>query len=153
MPVLGLGRDPSRTPMQWDSSPNAGFCSPSAIPWLPVANDYKNFNVAIEREDPTSMLSLTRALIHLRNTTPALHSGTYYPIENISGDCFAYLRQFDQQRYVILLNFSGTEHTLALSSSQKAQIVISTHLDREGAVDVTSLSLRANEGCIIQLDE
>jgi alpha-glucosidase len=99
------------------------------------------------------MLSLTRALIRLRNATPALQSGTYRPIENISGDCFAYIRQFDQQRYAVLLNFSGTEHNLALSSAQKAHIVISTHLDREGAVDVTSLSLRANEGCIIQLDE
>jgi alpha-glucosidase len=153
MPVLGLGRDPSRTPMQWDSSPNAGYCSPSAHPWLPIANDYEHINVAIEREDPMSMLSLTRALIRLRNAIPALQSGTYHPIENISGDCFAYLRQFDQQRYAVFLNFSGTEYTLALSSAQKGHIVISTHLDREGAVDVTSLSLRANEGCIIQLDE
>ena len=153
MPVLGLGRDPARTPMQWDSSPNAGFCSPSATPWLPVANDYKNVNVTAEREDPASMLSLTQALIHLRNTTPALHSGTYSPIENVPGDCFAYLRQFDQQRYAILLNFSGTEHTLAVSASQRAHFVISTYLDREGPVSLTSLLLRANEGCIIQLDE
>src|SRR5690606_1763307 len=40
-PGLGLGRDPERTPMQWDDSPNAGFCPPDVQPWLPVAPDYE----------------------------------------------------------------------------------------------------------------
>ena len=36
MSGLGLGRDPARTPMQWDRSPNAGFCPPNVEPWLPI---------------------------------------------------------------------------------------------------------------------
>src|SRR5258708_11044594 len=39
MPGLGLGRDPERTPMQWDSSPNAGICPPGVEPWLPISAD------------------------------------------------------------------------------------------------------------------
>src|SRR5262249_30244917 len=42
----GHGRDPVRTPMQWDGGPNAGFCPPGVEPWLPVAPDYRERNVA-----------------------------------------------------------------------------------------------------------
>src|SRR5213079_2805785 len=45
-------RDPERTPMQWDGSVHAGFCTPEAIPWLPVADDYQIYNVADEQHDP-----------------------------------------------------------------------------------------------------
>src|SRR3954471_5980167 len=46
VPGLGLGRDPERTPMQWDASPNAGFSS--ARPWLPLSPDYIEVNVALQ---------------------------------------------------------------------------------------------------------
>src|SRR5919199_2909639 len=64
MPGLGYGRDPERTPLQWDASPNAGFTTGRA--WLPVAADFERVNVAAQRADPTSMLSLHRRLIALR---------------------------------------------------------------------------------------
>jgi alpha-glucosidase len=41
LPELGLGRDSQRTPMQWDSSENAGFTEPGVEPWLPLADDYE----------------------------------------------------------------------------------------------------------------
>src|SRR5919198_758685 len=74
VPGLGLGRDPERTPMQWDSSPNAGFTT--GTPWLPIAADYQTVNVAVERDDPASMLTLYRRLIALRRATPALAVGS-----------------------------------------------------------------------------
>ena len=74
-PGQGLGRDPERTPMQWDRSPNAGFCPPGTEPWLPIPADYQQINVAVEREDPHSLLTLTRRLIELRCSTPALTTG------------------------------------------------------------------------------
>lgn len=38
-------RDPARTPMQWNASPNAGFCPDDAKPWLPIADDHEVVNV------------------------------------------------------------------------------------------------------------
>src|SRR5256885_13644973 len=55
-PGLGLGRDPERTPMQWDASGNAGFTR--GDPWLPLSSDHAIVNVQRQRGDPHSMLSL-----------------------------------------------------------------------------------------------
>jgi alpha-glucosidase len=57
------GRDRHRHPMQWDASPQGGFTT--GEPWLPLVDPHQQ-NVADQRDDPTSMLSLVRALIALR---------------------------------------------------------------------------------------
>lgn len=60
----GHSRDPERTPMQWDASPNAGF---SAVePWLPVAGYYTETNVEVQRKDLRSQLALFKRLTELR---------------------------------------------------------------------------------------
>ena len=55
-----VGRDPGRTPMQWDTSPNAGFAPAGVRTWLPLAADYTTCNVAVQAADLTSMLSFFR---------------------------------------------------------------------------------------------
>jgi alpha-glucosidase len=151
LPGIGLGRDPERSPMQWDSSPNAGFCPPTVKPWLPIADDYQQVNVATQREDRHSMLALTRALLQLRWTTPALSLGSYAPIAGIPEDCFVYVRQSGKQRRLIALNFSGSEQHIHLPAMDSGFIRISTQLDREEPVDLASLRLRSDEGCVIEL--
>jgi alpha-glucosidase len=151
VPGIGLGRDPERTPMQWDSTPNAGFCPPNSEPWLPISADYQQINVAVQREDPHSMLTLTRALLEIRRTTPALSGGSYRPVENVPEDCFVYLRQSGRQRRLVALNFSSREQTVKLAELGVGQPVISTYLDREEPIDLTALRLRSDEGCIIAL--
>jgi alpha-glucosidase len=151
IPGRGLGRDPERTPMQWDSSPNAGFCPANVEPWLPMPSDYKQINVAIEREDPHSMLTLTRALLEIRRATPALNRGSYLPVDNVPENCFVYLRQFGNQRRLIALNFSSREQIVRLAESGAGQLILSTHLDREKPIDLTALRLGSDEGCIIKL--
>src|SRR5262249_10845108 len=69
VPGMGFGRDPERTPMQWDTTPNAGFCPPGVEPWLPVNADYAQRNVDMQRNDPRSMFTLTHRLLHLRRAT------------------------------------------------------------------------------------
>jgi alpha-glucosidase len=70
---LPFGRDPERTPMQWDGSRNAGFSR--AEPWLPVNPDYPDRNVESQREDPASLWNWYRALIAVRGSEPALRDG------------------------------------------------------------------------------
>jgi alpha-glucosidase len=85
VPGLGLGRDPVRTPMQWDAAKNAGFTHAEAEPWLPLAPDYAAINASAQSADPRSMLSLYRALLALRRAEPALSVGSYVPVEGGGG--------------------------------------------------------------------
>ena len=147
---IGLGRDPERTPMQWDDSPNAGFSPSGVATWLPVANDYAKVNVATELNDPRSMLSLTRRLLALRRTTAALHSGSYQTVKHPHDTCLVFMRQQDSERWLVALNFAASDQTLSIGGT--GQIVLSTELDREEAVNLGALQLRAYEGCIIKLD-
>jgi alpha-glucosidase len=146
----GRGRDPQRTPMRWDDTPNAGFCAPGKEPWLPIGHGFEHTNVAAQARDPGSMLSLTRALIQARRAIPALGKGEYVRVkEKVPEDCFVYLRTHEVQTVVVALNFSSEERCLALPRFGAAEIRVSTHLDREGPTDLARLRLRANEGCVI----
>ena len=147
----GFGRDPVRTPMQWDSSPNAGFCSLQTRPWLPVAEDYHLVNVEKEKQEPASMLNLVHTLIHLRKATPALHSGAYIALDSGTEDCFAYLRLFENQTFLVILNFSDQSQLVSLPELKEGQVVLSTYLDRKGPARPDNIKLRGNEGLIIEV--
>ncbi|MBI5294624.1 MAG: DUF3459 domain-containing protein [Chloroflexi bacterium] len=150
-----LGRDPERTPMQWDDSPNAGFTSAGARPWLPLAADYKQVNVARQLEDPRSFLNFFRQLMALRKSSPALTVGSYRSLElgspEAQANCFVYERQAEDQRLLVALNFSGREQALGLSLPGNGTILLSTGLDREGEIDLSKFSLAPNQGCLILL--
>jgi alpha-glucosidase len=145
----GYGRDPVRTPMQWDSGPNAGFCAPGVTPWLPVADDYQTYNVAAEQNDPRSFLMLTHTLLELRRSQPALTICLYQSFEHDKHTCFVYLRQHHDQRYLVVLNFSAQEQLVKLQG--QGHIILSTHMDREGSLDLSEVHLRVNEGVLIEV--
>jgi alpha-glucosidase len=150
--VPGLGRDPQRTPMQWDAGPNAGFCPPRAEPWLPIAAGYEQMNVAVQGEDPRSMLSLTRRLLALRRASPALSVGQYRRIEKMPDDCFVYIRHSAEQCMLVALNFSSSEHMLNLPEGMRGIIRVSTHADRDGEKVAGRLRLRGDEGCVLEVE-
>ncbi|MDP9421800.1 MAG: alpha-amylase family glycosyl hydrolase [Pseudomonadota bacterium] len=105
-PGIGLGRDPSRTPMAWDSSPNGGFTT--GQPWLPLHDDWPSRNVATQQSDPGSMLSLYRQLLRLRRAEPALSIGSIH-LDQGSEQVLAYRRRHGEAQLQILLNLSGAE--------------------------------------------
>jgi alpha-glucosidase len=104
-------RDVCRTPMQWDSSPNAGFSAHQ--PWLPVSPDYATRNVAAQAKDPFSILNLYRKLLQVRRQSAALFGGSYHSLD-AGPDCFAYLRQAGDERFLVVLNFSPHHQSLKL---------------------------------------
>jgi len=149
VPGLGLGRDPERTPMQWDGNLNAGFTA--GTPWLPVAADYRTVNVAVQRDDPTSLLTLYRRLIALRRATPALAVGTYTPIAACS-DVLAYVRTYAGQPRLIALNLgSEPQRFEPQQMAVQGRIVLSTHLDRVDEAVCSAIDLRGDEGVIVLL--
>ena len=105
-PGIGLGRDPSRTPMAWDASDNAGFSATE--PWLPLHADWRTRNVAVQASEPASMLNLTRALLQLRRATPALALGDLTLTDAPPG-VLAYQRRHDGATVRVLLNLTGAD--------------------------------------------
>ncbi|HEY3057751.1 MAG TPA: alpha-amylase family glycosyl hydrolase [Chloroflexota bacterium] len=144
LPGLGLGRDPERTPMQWDASANAGFCPPSVTPWLPIADDYAAVNVAAQQTDQTSPLSLYRSLVGLRRATPALTSGSYRTAV-LTDDVLGYVRERGAQRIMVVLNFAHEPRHVEIP---QGSVLLSTYLDRSGQ---PPSELRADEGLVIEL--
>jgi alpha-glucosidase len=145
-PGLGVSRDPSRTPQQWDASENAGFTS--GTPWLPLDNNYPAQNVAQLRTDRQSILWLYRRLIDIRRQRRALSIGDARVI-SADHDVLIYERTCVGERIVVALNFGHDERPLSLPESAAATLLLSTVLDREGTI--VNATLRGNEGAIFLL--
>jgi alpha-glucosidase len=151
-----VGRDPERTPMQWDDSPNAGFAAPDLKDlWLPLASNFKEVNVESELKDPRSMLNYYRNLVACRKSSPALLWGDYRSVELDSAQaqaiCFVFTRQAAEERVLVALNFSAEDQKLRLAQLGKGKVILSTMMDREDEVALGDFTLRANEGFIIAL--
>jgi alpha-glucosidase len=146
-PGLGVSRDPSRTPMQWDGSPHAGFTT--GAPWLPIDPDYRERNVASLRQDPRSILSLYRRLIEIRNAHPALSIGSARVL-GANGNVVAFERSYEAERIVVALNFGNESCALPDSIARDASILLSTHMDAEGPL--ADRTLRGNEGIILRMN-
>jgi alpha-glucosidase len=149
-PGLGLGRDPVRTPMPWDGSPNAGFTS--GRPWLPLNPDHRTRNVDALAADPHSMLSLYHRLIALRHQRPTLQSGAYVA-RHADGDVFAFERRHDHDNNLLVaLNFGESPQRMALPEDVgKARVLVSTWLDRENEAVAGTLELRPAEGVVVEI--
>ncbi len=98
-----IGRDPERTPMQWDRSENAGFGA--GEPWLPPNPDYLDRNVEDQLADPLSLLSWYRRLLALRASRQELRSGEIRFLD-LDTDVLAYERRLGRLATIVLLNFS-----------------------------------------------
>jgi alpha-glucosidase len=152
--VPGLGRDPQRTPMQWTAGPSAGFSAadPQAL-WLLLSPEYQATNVAVELNDPGSILNLYRSLLAYRRSHLSLQAGDYQPLDGMPESVFAYLRRAHGfPGVLVLMNFAAQAVQVQLPGRWSGRLALSTYLDCEGEVDLQGLTLRAYEGWLIELD-
>ncbi len=150
--VPGLGRDGCRTPMQWDDSPNGGFSPQGVDTWLPLGADYIQVNVKNQLSQPHSLLNLYRSLLNLRRSYPALQFGAYQPLAATADDCLAYLRILPGEAEILVaINFSPGDLWLDYPGNRAGEIILSTEMDRQGAVGGDQLHLRSYEGVIVRL--
>lgn len=151
IPGKGLGRDPERTPMQWDDSTNAGFSN--ASPWLPVMKDYKEVNVKKQWDREDSMLSYYRRLIKLRQSEDVLKIGEHIPVYT-EGNLLSYMRALDERRILILLNLGDKEEEFEPDMSGsvfKGEILMSTDGEEKGESVEKSIRIKPNTGLVILL--
>ena len=99
------GRDNARTPIQWDNTANAGFTS--GKPWLRINPNYSDVNVAEQQNRQDSELNYFRKLVKLRKTELTLVYGHYTLLCPDHTELYAYTRELDDKKLLVLLNFSS----------------------------------------------
>jgi alpha-glucosidase len=148
-PGIGIGRDPARTPMQWNSRPNAGFTT--AEPWLPLGQDWPVHNVESLDAQPQSILNLHRQLLRLRRGERALQLGRYEPLW-CRDEVLAFARRYENETLIMLLNFGQEERLVSFEPSRPATTLLTTGLDRAGERMASDFRLFPNEGVILKAD-
>ncbi|HEW5257669.1 TPA: alpha,alpha-phosphotrehalase [Streptococcus pneumoniae] len=126
--IQAKSRDNSRIPMQWDASENAGFST--GTPWLKAGKSYKYINVENEIQGP--IFTFYQDLIRLRKEMPIISEGSYKPAFEDSKQVYAFERQFEDQKLLVLNNFYAKEVEIDLPAVyQNGQILISNYEDAE----------------------
>ena len=117
------GRDNARTPMQWDSSPQAGFTT--GTPWLRVNPSFKEINAAAAVADPDSVYHHYRKLIELRHTEPAVVHGDFTMLAPHDEQIYAYTRRLGATELLVAGNFGATPAALDdLAGWDDAELVL-----------------------------
>ena len=139
------GRDGERTPMQWNSSANAGFSE--VKPWLPVPASYKTHNVETELKEPDSVLNFYRHVLALRHQEAALRDGEYVALNEDDPNVLSYLRRYKDEAVLVVLNMSSRPqkvsfnlHAQGLTASKATTMLTTGKANRESA-SLNSISL------------
>jgi oligo-1,6-glucosidase len=150
--IHAKSRDNARTPVQWDDSANGGFSS--GTPWIPVNPNYKTVNVANALADPESILHYYRKLISLRRAHPVIVYGRYELIVESHEQVFAYTRTANDERLLVVLNFTPDTPVFALPTEirySRQQLLISNYTV-DSQEDLALLTLRPYEARVHRLD-
>jgi oligo-1,6-glucosidase/alpha-glucosidase len=121
-----LNRDDVRTPMQWDSTKNAGF-SASDKTWLPVNDGYHTLNVSAEEKNDSSLLNFIKKVMALRNSDPVFSRGSLTLIDKgLPSGVLGYERKLNGETITILLNFNGSKKDITMDDRYKSLLGIHT---------------------------
>ena len=123
-----FSRDNARTPMQWNSSANAGFTPEGVRTWLPLNDNYTAINAESEEEDSDSVLNWYRKLLAFRKNNDVLLIGTYREILSDSEEVFAFVREHEGREVITLANFSDKPVKIP-EELVKRKVVLSSERD------------------------
>jgi trehalose-6-phosphate hydrolase len=147
-------RDNSRTPMQWDTSINAGFTT--GTPWISINKNYSKINVENNLQDENSIFYHYQKLIKLRQKYDIIAYGEYQPILEEHDSIFAYTREYKEERLLVINNFYGIETKFELPShiqldGYKIEILISNYVD--SSKDIKNFIVRPYESIVYHLEK
>ena len=123
--IAHKSRDNARTPMQWDASENAGFTT--GTPWIAVNPNYKKINVADQLKREDSVFNYYKKLIRLRKENEIIVYGNYELLLPEDENIFAYTRTLDNQKLLVVCNFSKSEQKFDFSGYENAKVLISNY--------------------------
>lgn len=137
--IYAKGRDNARTPMQWDDSENAGFTS--GKPWLAVNENYKEINAKAAVEDENSIFHHYRKLIDIRKNNETIIYGEYRDLDVENPDVFAYIRELDGDKVVVICNFTDKIVTFKEESLEidDSEVLLSNYKDERKLQNVMEL--------------
>ena len=107
------GRDGCRTPLVWNKGLQGGFSN--VEPWLPVDARHLSLSIAQQELDPESLLHKIRKLIHWRQKQLALVKGELKQIVLNNNDLLAYIRTYQDQTVLVVLNMTKQVQKTVLS--------------------------------------
>ena len=123
--IAHKSRDNARTPMQWDASENAGFTA--GTPWISVNPNYKKINVADQLRREDSVFNYYKKLIRLRKENEIIVYGNYELLLPEDENIFAYVRTLDNQKLLVVCNFSKSEQKFDFQGYENAKVLISNY--------------------------
>ncbi len=112
-----VARDNSRTPVQWNATANAGFTT--GTPWLKVNPNYTTINAEAAEKDENSILHYVRKMIATRKSNPVLVYGKYTLLDAANAEVYAYTRELNGEKVLVLLSFSDKGGTFTLPAGMK----------------------------------
>ncbi|MCG7381477.1 alpha-glucosidase [Paenibacillus sp. ACRRY] len=125
--IFAKGRDNARTPMQWDSSDNAGFTQ--GEPWIKVNPNYTDIHAQDNLNNPESIFHYYRKLIQLRKDHEVIVYGDYELVFPDDPEVFAYTRTLNGTKILVVCNFQGNTIELPLQEqlAETNQLLISNY--------------------------
>lgn len=144
-----VGRDNGRTPFQWDSSENGGFTS--GKPWLKVNNNSKTINAVDEEKDVNSVLNYFKKMIKIRKENLVLVYGDYTLLDMENPDIYAYTRELEGKKFLVLLNFTSQKASANIPIDKSdAKLLITNYTDSSNNIDAENFILRPYEATVFE---
>jgi len=144
----GGARDNGRTPFQWNAGTNAGFTT--GTPWLKVNDNKSEINAEAEEKNPESPLNYFRKMIKLRKDhKDVLVYGKYTLLDKNNPDVYAYTREANGEKVLVLLSFRKKGGTFNLNDMKLGEEWINNLQPLK--ITGTTIELQAYQACIVAL--